>query len=330
MRRCTALLFSVLLLFSLLFVSSTARQFVLFLSQDDLNDTPLSAAGDDDSSSSVSSGSDWDEFGDSDAKTDEELDPGSWRPVLESDSATGDPATEVEAQYYSGVTKMVEAVSSGDPRLMDDAASQIEAAAAAGYPHAQSALGFLYNLGITRERNRAKAFMYHCFAADGGNMQSKMALAYAYFRQEMYDKAVKLYAELAEIAVNSFLISKDSPVLEPVRIHSGAEENEDILRKSRGEEDEDFQILEYQAQKGNSGAMYRIGVFYYFGLRGVRRDHGKALSWFLKAVDMGEPKSMELLGRYMPEGLELRETTPRHLSGFHVHPSIIFIQPIMG
>nr|GMD12015.1 ERAD-associated E3 ubiquitin-protein ligase component HRD3A [Ipomoea batatas] len=104
---------------------------------------------------------------------------------------------------------------------------------------------------------------------------------------QMHDKAVTLYAELAEVAINSFLISKDSPVIEPVRIHTGTEENKDALRKSRGEEDEDFQILEYQAQKGNAGAMYKIGIFYYFGLRGVRRDHVKALSWFLKAAYNG-------------------------------------------
>ncbi|CAF1777894.1 hypothetical protein YC2023_119288 [Brassica napus] len=111
----------------------------------------------------------------------------------------------------------------------------------------------------------------------------------------MHDKAVKLYAELAETAVNSFLISKDSPVVEPTRIHSGTEENKGALRKSRGEEDEDFQILEYQAQKGNAAAMYKIGLFYYFGLRGLRRDHTKVLHWFSKAVEKGEPRSMELI-----------------------------------
>lgn len=119
---------------------------------------------------------------------------------------------------------------------------------------------------------------------------------------QMYDKAVELYAELAEIAVNSFLISKDSPVIEPVRLHNGAEENKEALRKSRGEEDEDFQILEYQAQKGNAAAMYKIGIFYYFGLRGLRRDRAKALLWFLKAVEKGEPRSMELLGEIYARG----------------------------
>lgn len=118
----------------------------------------------------------------------------------------------------------------------------------------------------------------------------------------MYDKAVKLYAELAEVAVNSFLITKESPVIEPVRIHNGAEENKEALRRSRGEDDEDFQILEYQAQKGNAIAMYKVGLFYYFGLRGLRRDHKKALSWFLKAEEKGEPRSMELLGEIYARG----------------------------
>lgn len=118
----------------------------------------------------------------------------------------------------------------------------------------------------------------------------------------MFDKAVKLYAELAEAAVASFLISKDPPVIEPIRIHSGTEENKEALRKSRGEDDEDFQITEYQAQKGNAAAMYRIGLFYYYGLRGVRRDHNKALYWFSKAVEKGEPKAMELLGEIYARG----------------------------
>lgn len=145
-----------LFIFSLLFLSATARPFVLVLSQDDLTDAAPSAADDDGASSSTS---DWDEFGDSDTKREEELDPGSWRPIFEPDSELADPATDDEAMYYSGVTKMVTAVSSGDPRLMEEAAAEIEAAAAGGYPHAQSALGFLYNMGVTRERNGAKAFM---------------------------------------------------------------------------------------------------------------------------------------------------------------------------
>lgn len=118
----------------------------------------------------------------------------------------------------------------------------------------------------------------------------------------MYEKAVKLYEELAEAAVASFLISTTSPVLEPVRIHYGAEENKWGLRKSRGEEDDDFQIIEFQAQKGSAPAMRRIGNIFYFGLRGVRRNNTKALTWFSRAAEKGEPESMELLGEMYARG----------------------------
>jgi SEL1 protein len=226
---------------------------------------------------------------------------------------------------------MLSAVSDGEVGVIEESVAEIEELASVkGNSHAQSVLGFLYGLGQIKERNKAKAFLYHNFAAKGGNLQSKLAIAYTYYRQhvscfniflfdvlfnccfdnvfmlffgfQMYEKAVKLYAELAEVAVNSFLISKYSPVIEPVRIHNGAEENKEALRKSRGEDDDVFQILEYQAQKGNAGAMYKIGYFYYFGLRGLRRDHAKALAWFSKAVEKGEPRSMELLGEIYARG----------------------------
>ncbi|EXB80316.1 hypothetical protein L484_025172 [Morus notabilis] len=293
------LIFS-LLIFSLFPISLYARPFVLVISQDDIKDAVNSPDSD---NPADPDSAEWDEFGDSDShKSDEELDPGSWRPIFEPDSSAAEPSSEPDSLYYSGVSKMVRAMSASEEGLMDEGVSEIEAAASYGHPHARSVLGFLHGSGQMREKNKAKAFMYYHFAAEGGNMQSKMSLAYTYFKQDMYEKAVRLYSELAEVAVNSFLISKDSPVLEPVRIHSGAEENKEALRKSRGEEDEDFQILEYQAQKGNAAAMYKIGLFYYFGLRGLRRDHTKALSWFLKAVEKGEPRSMELLGEIYARG----------------------------
>ncbi|KAL9440981.1 hypothetical protein AB3S75_019624 [Citrus x aurantiifolia] len=279
-----------LLILSLYPISLKARPFILVLSQDDIKD---SAASTDDESAA-----DWDDFGDSESMTEENLDPGSWSPVFE---PSIDPGA-INGSYYITISKMMSAVTNGDVRVMEEATSEVESAAMEGDPHARSVLGFLYGRGMMRERNKGKAFLYHHFAAEGGNIQSKMAVAYTYLRQDMHDKAVILYAELAEIAVNSFLISKDSPVIEPIRIHNGAEENKGALRKSRGEDDEAFQILEYQAQKGNAGAMYKIGLFYYFGLRGLRRDRTKALMWFSKAADKGEPQSMEFLGEIYARG----------------------------
>ena len=55
-----------------------------------------------------------------------------------------------------------------------------------------------------------------------------------------------LYAELAAVAMASFISSKDTPLMEPVRLNDGFEESRDALKKFRGEEDDDFQFLEYQ------------------------------------------------------------------------------------
>ncbi|KAG6390718.1 hypothetical protein SASPL_148462 [Salvia splendens] len=286
--RKTQHLSCALLLLILPAAASLARPFVLVHSQDYLSDPatlnlPVDV-------------SDFDNFPDSESKPDWFLDPGSWSPVFEPDpnSKIPSPNHGDDAIYYNGLSKLVDAAAGGEFRVIDEAVADIAAASALGHPHGQSVMGFLHSMGIGRERNDAKAFLHHYFAAQGGNLQSKMAMAYTYYCQEMHEKAVKLYAELAEVAVNSFLISKDSPAIEP--------ENKAALRKSRGEDDEDFQILEYQAQKGNAGAMYKIGIFYYFGLRGVRRNHAKGLRWFSKAAEKGEARSMELLGEIYARG----------------------------
>ncbi|PIA26619.1 hypothetical protein AQUCO_09100054v1 [Aquilegia coerulea] len=200
---------------------------------------------------------------------------------------------------------MISAVSSaGDPSLMDEAVSHYEAAAIKGYPHAHSVLGFLYGTGQAKEKSSAKAFLYHSFASQGGNTHSKLALAYTYFQQKNYEKAAKLYAEVAEAVVEdtwSFLTPKDVGT-EFVRIYCGNEENKKDLSKSQGEDSEHFQIEMSEAQIGNERAMAKVGFSYYLGLRGVRCDRHKALSWFLKAAEKGERRSMELLGEIYVRG----------------------------
>lgn len=175
------------LLFSLLTVSLYAHPFVLVVSPDDLDKSASSSP--DDSSSNPNrqdSAAEWDGFGYSDShSSDSELGHGSWRPILEPGSSAAEPISEADALYFSGLSKMVNAVSSGYASLANEAASELEAAGEVGHPHARSVLGFLHGVGLMRERNKAKAFMYHHFAAEDGNTESKMALAYAYFNQEV-------------------------------------------------------------------------------------------------------------------------------------------------
>lgn len=62
--------------------------------------------------------------------------------------------------------------------------------------------------------------------------------------------------------------------------------------------------------------MYRLGVFYYFGLHGVRRDHSKALHWLLKAVEKSETRPYELLGEIYARGYGVERNYTKALEWF--------------
>lgn len=169
---------------SLLTLSLLGCPFVLVLSQDEFKDAPTS--GDSDADSSPDSSLEWDEFDYSDYKPEHELDRGSWHPIFEPDSTASDITEEpMMTEYYSAVKKILWAVTGGEVGMMQEATAEIEATAVAGNPHAQSVLGFLYGLGLMKEWNKTMAFLYHHFAAEGGNLQSKMVLAYTYSRQDV-------------------------------------------------------------------------------------------------------------------------------------------------
>nr|POF16625.1 erad-associated e3 ubiquitin-protein ligase component hrd3a [Quercus suber] len=114
-----------LLIFSL--YSVTARSFFI-LSEEDFKDTSTSSSDD--------YLAKWDEF-----------DPVSWRSVFEPDSSYANPVSvsELDSMYTSGVAKVVSAASSGYARVMEEAVSEIDAAASEGH-------------ACARDRGRCKGF----------------------------------------------------------------------------------------------------------------------------------------------------------------------------
>ena len=120
-----------LLILSLYPLSLTARPFVFILSQDDLKEATSSSFDDSPPDPTTPHDlSEWDEFGsefDSPHKSEDELDPGSWRLIFElncssSASAPPDPvpASEANSLYFSGVSNMVSAASLGSGEDRDD------------------------------------------------------------------------------------------------------------------------------------------------------------------------------------------------------------------
>lgn len=189
--RCSRFL-KILIMFMLTItpVLASGRQMILLLEEEEVKEVAQGESGEEDENSLESGvinedSDEWDEFGHMEDSSVDELDPGSWRKILDETLSRENISSNEEGLYVSGVNKMMFAVSEGEPELMKEAISDLHLAADGGYAHAQSTLGFLFEIGSGVEQSDAKAFLYHHFAAEGGNFQSKMALAYTYYRQQV-------------------------------------------------------------------------------------------------------------------------------------------------
>lgn len=187
-----------LVVFVLLPVVSATKNFVILLEDDDSREPVDSVSNSGEELEGVSEAKkmgrmgfasdaeepvvEWDEFGDSEDKTDDDLDPGSWKQMLENPESS-----RQGSEYAIGVRKMFEGIiSEGEPvMLLKEAIRHLQADADHGNAHSQSTLAFLLATGVGVQQSDSKAFLYHHFAAKGGNFQSKMALAYTYSRQQV-------------------------------------------------------------------------------------------------------------------------------------------------
>jgi hypothetical protein len=59
---------------------------------------------------------------------------------------------------------------------------------------------------------------------------------------------------------------------------------------------ESLPLLKSASSKGNMGAMYYLGLIYYYGGDGVSQDRNAALEWFLKAAELTYTDAYEMLG----------------------------------
>jgi SEL1 protein len=130
-----------------------------------------------------------DDFTDDSPTADLLLSPSSWVPFLDqtstSSASDNEPDTTADTLFVACTGTMISAASTGDDVAFATVAVQIKVVAVEGNPGAQSALAFLSGAGMTRLASRSLAFLLHKFTTGTGDLQSKMALAYSYLRQEV-------------------------------------------------------------------------------------------------------------------------------------------------
>lgn len=79
-------------------------------------------------------------------------------------------------------------------------------------------------------------------------------------------------------------------------------ENEDIGRGQRGDDDALIQFQKLRAEQGDIDAIAAMGDLYYWGARGLTRDHERAYAYFARAAEAGHVSSQSALAGMLLKG----------------------------
>ncbi|XP_077172442.1 protein sel-1 homolog 2 isoform X3 [Paroedura picta] len=188
------------------------------------------------------------------------------------------------------------------PQNIKAAVSLYKILAEEGSHKGQTALGFLLSYGIGVEHNQAKALLYYTFASIGGNLISKTILAYRFWLginvPRNCEAALINYRKVARFIAKQLEKNEELPV-EKVRLMEKPE------NQSSNAEFLDWDVYQYYkflAERGDTQIQVFLGQLHLLGRKGLKRDHGKALYYFLKAADAGDPNGMAFLGKMYLEG----------------------------
>lgn len=180
-------------------------------------------------------------------------------------------------------------------------------AALNGNATAQHMVGFAYATGIggVAEKDQAKALIYHTFAADGGNTQSQMTVAFRHHAgiatPRNCDKATEYYKKVADKAIEYVRsgppggrqISKEAYRLAD---EDGGAYGEGASVTSSGPNakqggpttdahaafDDVLEYLDLMSRKGELKATFGLGRLHYEGSRALKQDYGIAKDFFLE------------------------------------------------
>ena len=136
------------------------------------------------------------------------------------------------------------------------------------------------------------AMVFYRLAAAGGDAVAMLALGYrhrlegphACMSSAYYYRwaAQETYAAIHGPEHKSFFVDKTRLSLDWVRPDAGLEAGQ------RGEDDELIQYHMMQAEAGDVEAMTNLGDLYYYGARGMPRDHAASFAHYARAATVGD------------------------------------------
>lgn len=173
-----------------------------------------------------------------------------------------------------------------------------------GNPLAQMFYGFFYASGIFFKPSQANALLYYTVSSAANNTYSQMALGYRYWHginvKQNCQKALKYYRKVAKQVERTMSTMSTIPggIIERKRLF---DENENPTSYTVLNPDM-IQYYQVLAENGDTLAQIAVGQIHYQGMRGVPKDHRKALKFLKMAADSKNSNAMAYLGKMYLEG----------------------------
>jgi SEL1 protein len=185
-------------------------------------------------------------------------------------------------------------------------------AAELGNATAQFRLGTLFATGaLGVEKSAVKAALHYYFAALGGSVEASMALGFRHSVGLGVPKDCRAAVAYYELAANAVADQTErdgvSPINDRDRLTLDRKTRGYSGRSSRGMDEEVVDYYKHAAEKGDVSATLMLGQVYFYGARGVTRDHRRALEFFRAAAAQGDPTAQAHLGHMLIKGMGGRQ-----------------------
>lgn len=186
------------------------------------------------------------------------------------------------------------------PRNLTAAVYYHNASASRGNPTAQKSLAFFYDTGKEVPVNRALAFLYYDFAAQGGEVEAQITMGYKHLfghgTRKDCGRAADYYGTVAQLIAEEVAASGLRYGTETHRLVN----NDDAV--SYTEEEDVVQYWKYSAETGDPSAQVTMGTLHLQGAYGVEQNYELAREYFALAAEQGDLGGLTNMGFLYAKG----------------------------
>jgi TPR repeat protein len=180
-----------------------------------------------------------------------------------------------------------------NPKPLPSEIERIKRLAENGDPASQYSLGLRYYQGKGVKKNSVTAYAWWEIAASNGNKAA--ARDKRILDRELTEQQVKAGRELSRILKKNpkMMIPKNQVVIPKNQVV--IPKNQVVIPKNQVVIPKHLMKFKADADKGDAGSQYLLGLWFYHGQNGLKRDAKEAAGWFLKAALQKHVEAMRIL-----------------------------------